>query len=484
MLHPEQKQKGANSTASLSQRTAALRTSGIYKLAPEILAQIFVETLPNRPLGIDTRLPPLLLLQVCRLWRDVALATPPLWTTLDFAHPFKLDGPKIFKRWITNSGALPLTFVFETTDFSGSLQQEHELMCLLLHHLDRFEVLEGEIGQPFWDVLLADGSGTHTPISAAQLRRFEFRDKAHADLQLNVESIIQADRARASIHAPELRSLTLQGPWFLMPLLDFNVRQLYRFSLTKIEYEVPALPPLELIHIIRRCENLREMDITLCEEICPDSLEELDPISLTWLTSLRLWIVPECDGAEKFIKALNIPEIKCLEIRSDDPGVHIDFRWLEHLLEKRLTSLVSLKLIFMDLDPPGDLSNFSLWSLGSLESIELSGGFIGNRIFEHLIPQSPRWTTWILPNLHDIKLKNIELVHWTDVIEMITKRVAYTEPSAGSTGALEYQFVVQDNSGCFEENSRKIFDHLQQETNGRFQFRLIQPGGDFDGEEV
>ncbi|KAJ7757617.1 hypothetical protein B0H16DRAFT_1314456, partial [Mycena metata] len=58
----------------------------VLSLPPEVVSNIFVECLPRR---LDTgsldrgvpnaKLAPLLLLQVCRTWRAIAVSTPHLW---------------------------------------------------------------------------------------------------------------------------------------------------------------------------------------------------------------------------------------------------------------------------------------------------------------------------------------------------------------------------------------------------------------------
>ncbi|KAF8870648.1 hypothetical protein BD779DRAFT_1454985, partial [Infundibulicybe gibba] len=53
----------------------------IRKLPPEILAEIFIESLPNSPQGwrADPWHRPLLVAQINRRWRRIALTTPKLW---------------------------------------------------------------------------------------------------------------------------------------------------------------------------------------------------------------------------------------------------------------------------------------------------------------------------------------------------------------------------------------------------------------------
>ncbi|KAJ7167598.1 hypothetical protein C8R46DRAFT_1093542, partial [Mycena filopes] len=55
----------------------------ILTLPPEITTEIFLCCLPEKRLGdvVNTMEAPLLLLQVCSVWRQIAISTRRLWTT-------------------------------------------------------------------------------------------------------------------------------------------------------------------------------------------------------------------------------------------------------------------------------------------------------------------------------------------------------------------------------------------------------------------
>ncbi|KAK1224874.1 hypothetical protein PQX77_012185 [Marasmius sp. AFHP31] len=95
------------------------------RVPTDIWGLIFTECFPNNPFGLCTRTmqdAPLLLTTVCRLWREIALSTPNLWTSihiwlpapsmtmLDKDYIAKLRGRKEgLKAWLDRSGSLPLT---------------------------------------------------------------------------------------------------------------------------------------------------------------------------------------------------------------------------------------------------------------------------------------------------------------------------------------------------------------------------------------
>ncbi|TFK38340.1 hypothetical protein BDQ12DRAFT_630766, partial [Crucibulum laeve] len=62
--------------------------SPIRRVPEEILAQIFIFCLPtDRCAVMNVREPPLLLGRVCSQWRDIAVRTPRLWSSIHIVPP-------------------------------------------------------------------------------------------------------------------------------------------------------------------------------------------------------------------------------------------------------------------------------------------------------------------------------------------------------------------------------------------------------------
>ncbi|KAJ7434095.1 hypothetical protein B0H11DRAFT_740370 [Mycena galericulata] len=84
----------------------------ILDLPTEIISEIFIQflpTAPNRPLPHGFR-SPALLTQLCRSWRNIALATPSLWSALYL----KLRNPSSFQTWLARSRDLSLSISLDT----------------------------------------------------------------------------------------------------------------------------------------------------------------------------------------------------------------------------------------------------------------------------------------------------------------------------------------------------------------------------------
>ncbi|TDL20351.1 hypothetical protein BD410DRAFT_841449 [Rickenella mellea] len=91
-------------------------------LLPELISEVFthsVNCIPPAQGGLDNNkalcrfaIPsvneaPLVLGQVCRLWREIALSTPSLWSTISIPRSFSIRG---LREWISRAGSRNLSF--------------------------------------------------------------------------------------------------------------------------------------------------------------------------------------------------------------------------------------------------------------------------------------------------------------------------------------------------------------------------------------
>ncbi|KAJ7157218.1 hypothetical protein C8R46DRAFT_909202, partial [Mycena filopes] len=99
----------------------------VLSLPPEITSEIFLECLPPHPLfapfgesGLTNSVAPLLLLQVCKTWRKIALSTPRLWDSLHLFHsagfPRTSTMAKVITDWFGRARSSPLTLSLSVSD--------------------------------------------------------------------------------------------------------------------------------------------------------------------------------------------------------------------------------------------------------------------------------------------------------------------------------------------------------------------------------
>ncbi|KAJ7455797.1 hypothetical protein FB451DRAFT_1277441 [Mycena latifolia] len=107
--------------------TRALVVYPVLTLPNEIISRIFVECLPShgrvRP---SRRRAPLLLAQICRHWREIALSTCQLWTSVDIDTGFPQQGMAVvesvsdgvvflLQTWFSRAGSCPLSLTFRSS---------------------------------------------------------------------------------------------------------------------------------------------------------------------------------------------------------------------------------------------------------------------------------------------------------------------------------------------------------------------------------
>jgi hypothetical protein len=107
----------------------------IHDFPVEILTEIFLFCVPNDPLNRqqpDTTIPPMLLCQVCSIWRRVAFSIPTIWVYLYYVAKIPLQESRAYELrncirpvdikflnwWVGNSQATSLIFRFEF-NFTG-----------------------------------------------------------------------------------------------------------------------------------------------------------------------------------------------------------------------------------------------------------------------------------------------------------------------------------------------------------------------------
>ncbi|KAK7049118.1 hypothetical protein R3P38DRAFT_2872750 [Favolaschia claudopus] len=126
------------------------------RLPVELQSKIFVHCLcidedegASRP---DPKLAPMLVSNVCQLWRDIALSTPELWTHLRMeGSPRGANYSQLYGSWLERSRPLPVSLTLAST--SVLAEGVNHLIDCSAQRVEEFSLL-----------LLADSNPHHTPI--------------------------------------------------------------------------------------------------------------------------------------------------------------------------------------------------------------------------------------------------------------------------------------------------------------------------------
>ncbi|KAJ6558227.1 hypothetical protein B0H19DRAFT_132460 [Mycena capillaripes] len=93
---------------SLVQRQLNAVLDPVAQLPLEISSEIFLQSLPILPKpGLNNV--PMLLLNICSAWTDIALSTPDLWTAINITFPSAEGSEDGARTWLQRAGNCPLS---------------------------------------------------------------------------------------------------------------------------------------------------------------------------------------------------------------------------------------------------------------------------------------------------------------------------------------------------------------------------------------
>ncbi|KAJ6504275.1 hypothetical protein C8R47DRAFT_968588 [Mycena vitilis] len=116
-------------------------------LPPEVLSQIFILCLRPPRARPNVTEAPLLLCNVCKIWRDTAITTPELWSSLQVNLNSSLFGSNfidLLDLWLSRSGSQPLSLGVCYNEFTMAQRRQplHQLNQLLMRHSEQWVDLE------------------------------------------------------------------------------------------------------------------------------------------------------------------------------------------------------------------------------------------------------------------------------------------------------------------------------------------------------
>ncbi|KAJ7453625.1 hypothetical protein B0H11DRAFT_1820304, partial [Mycena galericulata] len=79
----------------------------IARLPLEISSEIFMQCLPPLPFPPGAHRIPMVLLNICSAWTDIALSTPALWATIFICLPCTEEFQQLLKTWLQRSHKRP-----------------------------------------------------------------------------------------------------------------------------------------------------------------------------------------------------------------------------------------------------------------------------------------------------------------------------------------------------------------------------------------
>ena len=321
--------------------------SPVRCLPIEIFGKIFVYATHDCPKHV------LNLSAVCQLWRDAALRTPMLWSTLELGHhTTRRKMMNHINSWIERARSYPLSLVVRKQD--DCLDPVHSVLSLTTKHQ--------------WKSITLD-SGDKSILSILQDLEFSnlesFSLAAHFYSELSLPDALR--------NAPKLKTLSL---YIIYPVVRYDTLPFPWRQLTSLTIRLwNQINPSVGVDILQACVNLEEFII---DGDC-DGLGSNDSESIT-LNNLRK-LHTHCMG-NMFLLSLKTPSIqdfalkaRGLKFLSYTNGVHdyikkngstllklSNARSHSRLLESipNLRSLVELKLYDNDYNTDGSIKTYEI----------------------------------------------------------------------------------------------------------------------------
>ncbi|KAJ7651509.1 hypothetical protein DFH06DRAFT_1475565 [Mycena polygramma] len=259
----------------------------VSTLPNEIISEIFVHFLPAYP-----RIPPLtgtfspaLLTQICRRWREIALATPALWRAVgSYNEGIALNCEmlaEIFNIWLNRSRCCPVSIEIGKADPNVDLSK---ILATVVPHRARCECLE-------------------LALSPAQLRVIEgpMPWLRNLDLLLSANLASDGDVQVVLREVPLLRIVALNDVAASMVVLPWA--QITSLTLAPVF-------PYECVPILQQTTNL-----VYCELHVFDSSSEppWPDITLPYLKTL-VFVDPHIEQYTNFHESFIVPALRNLEV--------------------------------------------------------------------------------------------------------------------------------------------------------------------------
>ncbi|KAF8328969.1 hypothetical protein F5887DRAFT_334755 [Amanita rubescens] len=295
----------------IAMNQALSESSPINRLPREILAEIFslcVPKMTSESARMLTSNAPLLLCLVCSSWRELALATPKIWTTVGIVirgrHMDSQDvsaAAHIITTWLKRSGALPLTLSLDYNPYYHNCAKDHTRARLAF-----IEVILSVFGvhsSRWQDVNL---SLCETPsVSWPQLGNLPLLQAFHFDGQL--QNVINLTLngcprlTRLSGSYPVVALTNPQIPWSQISYLHIS---------SKISL-------FDASEAIRLCPQLEEFQASLDIPLDQDSRLPRTPIVENH--RLRTLRIASADHSPLF-SSLTLPSLRGITFRTRDPN--------------------------------------------------------------------------------------------------------------------------------------------------------------------
>ena len=287
--------------------------SPIFLMPIEILQEIFILCLPKPPSfrsQLSSRLlgkpssAPLLLCQICELWRQCAISLPDLWASLDVYVFMGKPQPSLglTALWLARSGTLPLSLgLYQQDESSDNCVSAGELLDIYTRYIHRWSNIQFNLSGTRYNRHL-----TSQQLSAPMLKHFgmQISYRVREDEENELFRIFDDVPRLSNLFVSKIPNLSMSG----VSTIPIPWSQLVSLKLDHVPSVGTAL------HILQKSQNLTDCAIKVDSIFGP---LPRDPVYHHHLTSLTLNIGHE--QASTFLEYVALPRLVRLAIYVKGP---------------------------------------------------------------------------------------------------------------------------------------------------------------------
>ncbi|KAJ7767218.1 hypothetical protein B0H16DRAFT_1366539 [Mycena metata] len=268
------------------------------RLPDDVVAEIFTASVPlDRNAVIDGTKSPLLLCHICRAWRNLAISTPRLWTSLHIvapATPMQVERLNtIVDLWLSRTGVLPLSISVAQSFRAESDSDFATLVQNLIRYSPRWSSIRFSFHQ----------NSSFDPLAALSV----------ADVPILKTAVIDHFSGSTTgfrfLATSTLRSASLRRGTPQIPLPWDQLHHLFLGEAAACETVAAGLD------LLRGCPSLETCALAFVESISP-ATGSVPSVSTCRMEHLRHLSVLDNEipgGTVDFFKHLDVPNLEFLE---------------------------------------------------------------------------------------------------------------------------------------------------------------------------
>ncbi|KAJ7072888.1 hypothetical protein C8F01DRAFT_264376 [Mycena amicta] len=304
-----------------------------FRLLPlDLIREIFVACLRTDTNSVmSANEAPVLLTRVCRSWRDIALATPSLWTRLHIVEPSHTSAlpfsptsraalqaklqqrTEVITMWLTRARQLPLSISLESPFPASAFRQpdSSDLLRELIPFAGRWKRLELAVSLQNLGIL------RHlTPNDVPQLEKVSLCITTHTQPPQPDWSTLQL------LAGPSITSLCIAGINFVLQDIPVRWGQLTELSLG-ISTQLTVATMLEVLRCCPKlkCGRMRVDDWTTTPEI----LQTYTAVQSECLCSFELHCSPSMPSPLRILPLFVFPALQDLVLHPASCGEDVSF---------------------------------------------------------------------------------------------------------------------------------------------------------------